>query len=290
MSTAIEPRSRRVDGAILVLIFTAIAYVAAFTYEATYLSYFGIPIEFVDVTLSELLLYGVIALGFIFAAMMFSMFLWEFFLKSLPPALSKIVFIFTLMAVAATAFMLLIGNVQTAMVASAIGGPLLIIGLLFVVPLFRLSHMSSYRRRLMATYAESSPIDSFRLPSFLWLPIPNDVLPLAACTVVSIMLAFASGEFRARTQIEFPVFGPVDPCIVLRVSTEGYLCVAFDPQRRNALDSFRFVDPRGADIHNVKIGRLKPARAPDRRLSEEKAKAAPEKSISPDHPIPAEQQ
>jgi hypothetical protein len=66
--------------------------------------------------------------------------------------------------------------------------------------------------------------------------------------------------------------------------------VAFDPQRRIELASFRFVDPRGADIHIVKIGRLKPATVQDRRLSEEKPKAASEKSISPDHPIPAEQQ
>jgi hypothetical protein len=102
------------------LIFTAIAYVAAFTYEATYLSYFGIPIEFVDVSLRELLLYGVIALGSIFVAMMFSMFFWEFFLKSLPPALSKTVFILTLMTVATTALILLTGNVQTATVATAV--------------------------------------------------------------------------------------------------------------------------------------------------------------------------
>jgi hypothetical protein len=289
MSTAIEPRSHRIDGAILVLIFTAIAYVAAFTYEATYLSYFGIPIEFVDVTLRELLLYGVIALACIFAAMMFSMFLWEFFLKSLPPALSKIVFIFTLMAVAATAFMLLTGNSQPAIIAGAIG-PLLINCLLFVIPLFRFSHMSSYRRRLMATYAGSSPSDSFRPSSFLWLPIRNDVIPLAACTVASILLAFACGEFRARTQIEFPVLGSIDPCIVLRVSTEGYLCVAFNPQSRTELASFRFVDSRGPDIHIVKIGHLKPATAQGRRLLEEKPKAASEKPISPDHRIPPEQQ
>jgi hypothetical protein len=121
MSTAVEPRSHRIDGAILVLIFTTIAYLAAFTYEATYLSYFGIPIEFVDVTLRELLLYGVSALGFMFVSIFFSTFLWEFFLKSLPPALSKIVFIFTLMAVAATALILLTGDVQPAMIAAAIG-------------------------------------------------------------------------------------------------------------------------------------------------------------------------
>jgi hypothetical protein len=277
------------EGAILVLIFTAIAYVAAFTYEATYLSYFGIPIEFVDVTLRELLLYGVIALGFIFVAMTFSMFLWEFFLKNLPPALSKAVFILTLMAVATTVLMLLTGNVQTATVATA-AGPLLIIGLLFAIPKFRFSHMSSYRRRLMATYAESSPSDSFRLPSFLWIPIPSDVLPLAGCIVVSVMLAFASGEFRARTQIEFPVLGAVDSCIVLRVSTEGYLCVAFDPQKRIELASFRFVDPRGADIHIVRIGRLKPATVQERLLEEKPKAAASEKSISPEHPIRAEQQ
>jgi hypothetical protein len=287
MSTAIEPRPHRIDGAILVLVLTTIAYVAAFTYEATYLSYFGIPIEFVDVTLRELLLYGVIALGFMFFAIFFSTFLWELFLKNLPPTLSKIVFIFTLMAVAATALMLLTGNFQPAMIAGSIG-PLLINCLLFVVPIFRFSHMSSYRRKLMATYSEPSPSDSFRLPSFLWLRVPKGVFPLAACTVVSIMLAFAFGEFRARTQIEFPVLNPVDPCIVLRVSTEGYLCVAFDPQRRAELGSFRFVDPRGADIHIVKIGRLKHITARDRRLSDEKPKAASEKSISPDHPIPAE--
>src|SRR5258708_26547380 len=159
MSTVIEPKSHKIDAAILVLILTTIAYVAAFAYEATYLSYFGIPIEFVDVTLRELLLYGAIALGFMFFAIFFSTFLWALFFKTLPPALSKIVFVFTLVAVAATALMLLIGNFQPAMIAGAIG-PLLINCLFFLVPIFRFSHMSSYRRRLMATYARSSPSDN----------------------------------------------------------------------------------------------------------------------------------
>jgi hypothetical protein len=258
MSTAIESKkAHRLDGAILALILTTTAYVAAFTYEATYLSHFGIPIEFVDVTLRELLLYGATALGFMFVAIFFSAFLWEFFLKALPPALSKIVFLFTLMAVAATALMLLTGNFQPAMIAGAIGPLLLIICLLFVIPIFRFSHMSSYKRRLMATYAGSSPSDSFRLPSFLWLPVPNGVFPLAAGTVVSIIFAIAFGEFRARTQAEFPVLSSSVPCVVLRVSSEGYLCAAIDLQKRITLGRFTIIDPKSADVHIVKVGRIR---------------------------------
>jgi hypothetical protein len=288
MSTAIEPRSRRIDGAILALILTTIAYVAAFTYEATYLSYFGIPIEFVDVTLRELLLYGVIAFGFMFVAIFFSTFLWEAFLKSLPPPFSKIVFIFTLMAVAVTAFMLLTANFQPALIAGAIG-PLLINCLLFAIPIFRFSHISGYRRRLIATYAGLPTSDSFN-PTFLWFPVPNGVFLLAACTIASIMFAFAFGEFRARTRGEFPFLSSPGPCVVLRLSSEGYLCAAIDPQKRTALGSFQIIDPKGADIHIVKIGRLKPIAAQDRWLSDEKPKAASEKSISADRPIPAKQQ
>jgi hypothetical protein len=287
MSTSIQPKPNRIESAILVLIFTTMAYIAAFTHEAAYLSYFGIPIEFVDVTLRELLFYGVIFLGFICVAISFSAFFWEFFLKNLPPALSRAVFALTLITVSLAALMLLTGNYQAALIAACLG-PLLLIGLLFVLPMFKFSHMSSYKRRLAATYAGSLSSDAFRAPSFLWLPIPTGIFALAACMVVSIIFAFAVGEFRARIQTEFPVLGPVDPCIVLRVSTEGYLCVAFDPLRRNAPDNFRFVDPKGADIHVVKIVRLKRVTAPHRPLSEEKT--GPEKPTSPDRPKPAEQQ
>jgi hypothetical protein len=273
MSTAIGPRSHRIDGAILVLIFTAIAYVAAFTHEATYLSYFGIPIEFVDVTLRELLLYGVFVLTFMFFAVSFSTFPWEFFLKKLPPALSKFVFICSLMAVAATAFMLLTGELSPPMIAGATG-PLLIICLLFVVPIFRFRHLTSYRRRLTASYAESSASSAFALPSFLWLPVPKGFFALAACAIASIALAYAFGIFRARTQAEFPVVSRVGPCVVLRVSTEGYLCAAFDPQTRTVLASFRFVDQKDADVQIMRIGHLRPVTAQERLLSEEKPKPA----------------
>jgi hypothetical protein len=299
MSTAMESKgSSKIDGAISVLILTTIAYVAAFAYEATYLSHFGIPVEFVDVTLRELLLYGATALGFMFVAIFFSAFLWEFFLKTLPPALSKIVFIFTLMAVAATALMLLTGHFQPTMIAGAIGPLLLIICLLFVIPIFRFSHISSYRRRLMATYAGSSSSDSFRLPSFLWLPVPNGVFPLAAGTVVSVLFAIAFGEFRARTQSEFPVLSSPDPCVVLRMSSEGYLCADIDLQKRITLGRFKIIDPKSADVHFVKVGRLKTvatlisaSRGAGSSDEQRKFTAEQAKPTSPtDHSIPAAQQ
>jgi len=290
MTTANEPkRSHRIDGAIVALILTAIAYIAAFSYEATYLSYFGIPIEFVDVTLRELLPYGLLALIFMSFAILFSTFFWDVFLKSLPPAISKFVFILSLMSVANTAWILLTGKFQPLTIAGSIG-PFLLICLLFVVPLFKFPHISRYRRRLIATYTESPLGDSFRPPSYLWFNIPDGVLPLVICTMVSIIFAFAFGEFRARTQIEFPVLNPVDPCIVLRVSTEGYLCVAFDPMKRAELGAFRIVELRGADIHMAKIGPLKPLTAQDRRLSDDKPKVASEKSSAADHAMPAVQQ
>jgi len=290
MSTAIEPkRSHKIDGAILVLILTTIAYVAAFAYENTYLSYFGIPVEFVDVTLRELLLCGAITLLVMFAAIVFSTFLWELFLKPLPPALSKIVFLFTLIAVGTTTLMLLAGNFQPVMIITAALGPLVINCLLFAIPIFKFSHMSSYRRKLMATYAESFPSDSFKLPSFLWLPVSMGVFLLAACTVVSTMFAFAFGEFRARTQSEFPVSGPPDPCVVLRVSSEGYLCAAIDLQKRITLGSFKFLDPKSAAVQVVKLGRIRPIAAQDGRLSEGKPNAASEKPTSSHDPIPTEQ-
>jgi hypothetical protein len=290
MSSSIEPkRSYKIDGAILALILTTIAYVAAFAYEDTYLSYFGIPVEFVDVTLRELLLCGAVTLLVMFAAIVFSTFFWELFLKSLPPVLSKIVFLFTSLAVGTTAFMLLAGNFQPAMIITAAIGPLLINCVLFAIPIFRFSHMLSYKRKLMATYAESSPSDSFKLPSFLWLPVSKGVFLLAAGTVASTMFAFAFGEFRARTQAVFPVSNPPEPCVVLRVSSEGYLCAAIDLQKRITLGSFKIIDPKSADVHIVRLGRIRPVAAQDGRRSEEESKAASEKPISPDDPIPREQ-
>lgn len=51
--------TRQIDSALLVLLLTAASYAVAFAYEAGYLSHFGIPMEFSEVSLRDLLLCGV---------------------------------------------------------------------------------------------------------------------------------------------------------------------------------------------------------------------------------------
>jgi hypothetical protein len=256
MSDESEPaKSRGLDGAVLALILTSIAYVAAFTYEATYLSYFGIPIEFVDVTLRELLLYGAIAMGFIMFAILFSTIIWSWFPKAFPLALSQMLILFMLIPMVTMAFALLAGDFQPPLIAIVILFPLLSC-LLFVAPIFRFSHIPGYTRRLKATYGGKSLGDSFK-PAFLWIPVPRAVFLLAAGTVISILFAYAFGKFRARTQEEFSVLSSPDPCVVLRLSSEGYLCAGMDTQKRVALGSVKIVDPDGTELHIVKIGRIK---------------------------------
>jgi hypothetical protein len=117
----------------------------------------------------------------------------------------------------------------------------------------------------MATYAEFAPSASFTLPSFLWIPVPAAVFSLAAGAVVSIILAMAFGESHARTQVEFPVLSSPDQCVVLRVSSEGYLCVAIDLQKRITLGRFKLIDPKSAAVNIVKVGRIKEASSFDER-------------------------
>jgi hypothetical protein len=71
---------------------------------------------------------------------------------------------------------------------------------------------------------------------------------LAALTVTGAF-SLAIGIFHARVQTDFPVHALTDNCAVLRLSSDGYLCVGIDLQKRVALGTFRYLDPKGLEPH-----------------------------------------
>jgi hypothetical protein len=54
----------------------------------------------------------------------------------------------------------------------------------------------------------------------------------------------AIGSRRARAQSTFAIHELADNCAVLRLSSDGYLCVGIDFKKRVALGMFRFLDPK----------------------------------------------
>jgi hypothetical protein len=240
-----------IDSGIKVLLLTAVAYEAAFIYEVSYLVHFGIPIAFVDVSLHELLLCGIATIIGGFLIIWLDIF-WGARPTKMPPRLAQALMtlflltvgVFVLAGLLAAPFILAASLIATFIFAAAA---------LLLIPLIRHRRLPKIASRYWATFGDDGS-DQSKAPSILWFSVSRGIIIAIATLVVTGVLSFAIGTWRARAQSDFAIHELADNCAVLRLSSDGYLCVGMDFKKRVALGTFRFLDPKGLQLHVVRVG------------------------------------
>lgn len=254
------PPALFIDSGMKVLLLTALAYEAAFIYEVSYLAHFGIPIAFIDVTLHELLLCGMACMVASFLIIWIDVF-WGAMPRKSPPLLAKSLMTLLLLIVAVFLLCALL-DAPLVLGWSIIAILVLAAAALLLTPLIRHRRLPKIANRYWATFGDDRT-EQAKAPSILWFSVSKGIIGAIAMLVVTGVFSFAIGTWRAREQSDFAVHEIADNCAVLRVSSDGYLCVGIDFQKHVALGTFRFLDPKGLELHVLKVGRIAQFRLPD---------------------------
>jgi hypothetical protein len=242
-----------IDSGIKVLLLTAITYEAAFIYEVSYLAHFGIPIAFVDVTLHELLLCGIACVVAGILIIWVDIF-WGARPTKTPPRLAQALMTLFLLIIAV---FLITGLLEAPLIlgTSLIAVFIIAAAALLLVPLIRHRRLPKIATRYWATYGDD-PSDQVKAPSILWFSVSRGTMIAIATLVVTGVFSFSFGTWRAHAQTDFAIHDLTDNCAVLRLSSDGYLCVGIDFHKHVALGTFRFLDPKGLELHMLKVGRV----------------------------------
>lgn len=240
-----------IDSGIKVLLLTAVAYEAAFIYEVSYLVHFGIPIAFVDVSLHELLLCGIASIIGSFFIIWLDIF-WGARPTKMPPRLAQALMTLFLLIVGVFVLAALL-DAPLILAASLLATFISAAAALLLIPLIRHRRLPKIASRYWAAFGDDRS-DQAKAPSILWFSVSRGIIIAIATVVVTGVLSFAIGSWRARAQSTFAIHELADNCAVLRLSSDGYLCVGIDFKKRVALGTFRFLDPKGVELHIVRVG------------------------------------
>jgi hypothetical protein len=248
-----------IDSGIKVLLLTAVTYESAFIYEVSYLSHFGIPIAFVDVTLHELLLCGIASLFAIGFTIWLDIF-WSARPTKMPPRLAQSLMTLFLLIIAVSVLCALI-DAPFAVSASLTATFIFAAAALLAIPLIRHRRLPNITHRYWATFGGDRSDDA-KTPSLLWFSVSKGIITAMAALTITGIFSFAIGTCRARVQTDFAIHDLTDNCAVLRLSSDGYLCVGIDFHKHIALRTFRYLDPKGLELHLLRVGRIAPFTSP----------------------------
>lgn len=275
-TTELKPAARLrltgLDPALLILFVTSYAYALGFAYEYGYLAHFGIPVEFVEIGLRELLVFGALTMGAITAFY----FLLDFLMYQIPNHVTPVV---RGTAMYVGAFAIIMGVILRITHVPWFGwllgfgfGPVWLTFENFVAPIWRQPNTLPYWRRVEAETERRVALSRTRRSlgdAIAGMVGPGGFLILLMA-VAALFIVNRFGDFQANQDEVFlmPSSGPA--CIALREETPGLLCVAVDQKTRSALPEYRFLDPKAVNLvlrrvgpfAAVRVGSNRPAMAP----------------------------
>src|SRR5258708_5809069 len=243
-SASKEPTSSKIESGIIVLLLTAIAYVAAFAFDAAYLGYFGIPPAFAEVSLRGLLLTVTFA-----AALLFLLPTVDLILDFVPKDVSRFVLNRVLTWMSILVFFVVIGLM---MGADAQGFFLLLTPTAVIAfselvsPLIFHAKIPTYEAKLRAAHAADRSLGA-RWAKLGGMGIARSYLGIFLIGTFGGAFAGSLGLLLARTQQTFAMRDG-GSCAVLRIRQEGLLCIELDTHKRVATGNFEFMNPAGESI------------------------------------------
>jgi hypothetical protein len=211
-----------VDGAIWVLVLTAVAYAVAFGYEEGYLSHFGVAASLMEVSLNSLyrslMSVGLIA-GLVFVTTEIGA------VKALlEPMLKVEKFPFVAKCLLAGAILYVLAGAMLDLEFAWGTASLFIIGLAayLIAPIFmdKKKKYRSYAERLAAADAQfRARVDMS--PRFAFM------IAAIILTLLAFQVASAAGQAEARKRKEFLVADLSPPCVIVHPYDERLICAGF---------------------------------------------------------------
>ncbi len=242
------------DATVIIFTMTILGFAIAFVFDDGYLTYFGIPVIFADVTLHSLFLCGSAAFGIVVSLLL----LLNFLVTIFPGELSSYVF-----RRIAEVVLIVVATAIGAWLAGALRG-LWAIGLFLslsyaffelIMPLLWFPQKATYAEKLL----EQQRADRFskrQLGARLKQYVPPFYGYGLLLGIFLLFYAYNIGVYVARTQDEFAIADGNSRCAVLRVRAEGFLCAEFDEMSHSLIGVFRFVDPQETTLKISKVGPL----------------------------------
>lgn len=269
-----DPSSRAVDFGVVLFLLTALAYCVAFAFEAGYIGYFGVPVEFAEVNLKELLLCASAALGGVGLLANVTNLVLLHWPQTLSPVVHRMLASWLVLVGFVAASLALRGASWSAWVLAMILPAL--IGLFeFVLPLWWYRGATSYSEKVEAAMQADKDRNKGLGPL---LARRIGVGPLLAIggAIALVNIAHSTGIYAARKQENFLVAAIEPSCVVLRLRGEEMLCVSLDLKARAVTSQFRFLPAEGTDVRLQRVGRLQ-----ESALADATMKPAATPTVSP---------
>jgi hypothetical protein len=241
-----------VDGAIWVLVFTAVAYAVAFGYEEGYLSHFGVAAPLIEVSLyslyHSLMWVGLIA-GLVFITTELGVVRWL-----LQPMLKVEKFPFVLKCFVAGAILYaLLGAIDFPMAWATASLLIVALAIFLIAPIF------TDKKKKYRSYAERLGAADAHLRAGVDLS-PRFAFVIAAITVtlIAFQVASAVGKADARYRKEFLVADMSPPCVIVHPYGDRLICAEFADRRLTGHVRLLSKEDRDLELTLEKVGPLRP--------------------------------
>lgn len=263
-----QKSSLRVTDAVLLAIASSGAYLLSFLYERGYAKYFGIPPEFINVSLVNLLIFGAGIVSFIVGGYLFFDLVFPFIRPKHPylafwaPVIAVLFFIAVLLP------LFLFGWVGLWFFLVLLGVWFLVVFIFLVWPLIvHRKHggwMKRYDKQFEQAVNEAKTVELERvhLQAFIGgrLGYKNFGL-LIFLLIQSTILSGAAGNFKAEKQEDFLITNTTPTMVVLRVYGDNMICAPLDRNAKEVKKSFvilKIAEDKKLMLNLEKVGPLKP--------------------------------
>ena len=256
---------QRWDSALTVFFLTVLAYIAAFNFEAGFLSHFGLYGDFVEVDLRELLIAGALVVALLSSVWLLSDAVAEWWSAvQARKAWSRLAWCIALSLYVAIAAWVTGAKwwVPVSLIFGVTAGTLA----QFVIPLFIHRGGGSYLQRVEHAIEMGREYEG---GGYRALTKRFGATPVAVVTALALTYGVAStlGAFTATFTDVFMVSETDPECVVIRANSSGMLCQVFDRSSHRLKPQFRFFGTEDKDrrLTLERLGRferLDPAKLP----------------------------
>jgi hypothetical protein len=226
--------------ALILALASASAYYFAFTYEKSFLSFFGAPSQFASIDITTLLNFGAIFIGFLVIAFPFLNLFIMILSKSNNPYLIRLIrpyWIFLLVIISHFYFFRLekLGYLLIYLFSCAFFA-----FFDFIFPLITQRKNKTYQNKLKDQAEIDSKIGS--IPQILGLKFGRESLLFIAILLIGNLLSTQAGLAEAMHKNEFLITNTEPQFIVLRIYTNRLVCAEYDEKMNEVLRQYRVFD------------------------------------------------
>lgn len=243
-----------IDGGLVIVLVTSLAYSVAFAFEAGYLGFFHAPLELVEVNLKGLLLCAAGGAGVFYTLINVTDQIRLYMPDSLSPRVQRMLTVW-LVVLALVSFCLWAQGAKWLAWLFFLVLFSLVALFDFVFPLLWGPKSMTYSERIESSLSADKDTDK-TLAASLGRRIGREGMIAVLVALGTVLLANSVGVYVAARQERFLTTTSTPTCIVLRLRAEGMLCVSLDEKARTVTPDFRVLPTEGTVVSLRKVGRI----------------------------------